>query len=330
MNPRQDKYRGRERPGMHRQRYGFTLIELLTVLGIIGVLSSMVLLALYSVSENARKQRTKAQITKIHELISGRWESYRTRPMPISAQSLRGKSPRYAALLRLKAMYELMRLEMPDRQADLLGVPEQKNQIFFVQNPDSTYVWSSRGKGNSSLFLAHKSRLDKRWSGNFQSAECLYMILASIQDGDTNGLDFFREREKGDVDNDGMPEILDGWGQPIAFLRWAPAYIGPSFSTLQFGDLNQSKDGDAGEGNGDPFDPLKVNPRWRNNNPKDDPFALFPLIYSIGPDGDGGVDNLVKRSVFWNPYETAGGTHSNISTPSEAVDNISNHMLEAR
>jgi len=316
MNPRQNKYRGRKRPGMHRQRYGFTLIELLTVLGIIGVLSSMVLLALYSVSENARKQRTKAQITKIHELISGRWESYRTRPMPISAQALRGKSPRYAALLRLKAMYELMRMEMPDRKLDVVEPAKEK-------------VWAV---SRSSVANAHYLRLqlNPKWTVPFQSAECLYMILANIQDGDTNGLDFFREREKGDVDGDGMPEILDGWGQPIAFLRWAPAYIGGSFSTLQFGDLNKKKDGDAGEGNGDPFDPLKVNLRWRNENPNDDPFALFPLIYSIGPDGKGGIFEGGSRNVDNDPYVIVEGTHGWIMRPNETVDNISNHMLEAR
>ncbi len=317
MNPRQNKYRGQKRPGMHRQRYGFTIIELLTVLGIIGVLTSMVLFALSSVSENARKQRTKAQITKIHELISGRWESYRTRPMPIAPNAIRGKSPRYAALLRLKAIYELMRMEMPDRKLDVVAPAKEK-------------VWTrSNSTFPSSIALAHQLRLNPKWTKPFQSAECLYMILANIQDGDTNGLDFFREREKGDVDGDGFPEILDGWGQPIAFLRWAPGYLGGSFSTLQFGDLNKNKDGDAGEGNGDPFDPLKVNPRWRNKNPEDDPFALFPLIYSIGPDGEGGVDHSGTKSDINDPYDTTR-PQGLISKPKYAVDNISNHMLEAR
>ena len=59
------------------------------------------------------------------------------------------------------------------------------------------------------------------------------MILASIRDGDITGLDFFTEGEIGDVDNDGMPEILDPWGVPIYFLRWAPGFRGD----LQPGDL---------------------------------------------------------------------------------------------
>ncbi|HIA19133.1 MAG TPA: type II secretion system protein, partial [Planctomycetaceae bacterium] len=253
MNPRKNN-RLTVNKRFHSQRSAFTLIELLTVISIIGVLSSMVLFALFSVAENARKQRTKAQIAKIHELISGRWESYLTRPMPIKIPprtthkgstilidggigQFRWKpgqptNPRAAALVRLIALQELMRLEMPDRIADITGLKSStpKDQFKFARNPFDKRLDSDPGKliwrEGSSLSRAHELRRTGtgKWTPTFQSAECLYMILASIQDGDTNGLDFFREREKGDVDSDGMPEILDGWGQPIDFLRWAPAY----------------------------------------------------------------------------------------------------------
>jgi len=321
MNPRKND-RTAVNKRFRSQRSAFTLIELLTVISIIGVLSSMVLFALFSVAENARKQRTKAQIAKIHELISGRWESYRTRPMPIKIPPR--TNPRTAARLRLKALQELMRLEMPDRIKDVTAPPIEKDLLGKL-------IWE---KG-SSLSRAHNSRLTAAClkKNSFQSAECLYMILASIQDGDTNGLDFFREREKGDVDGDGMPEILDGWGQPIAFLRWAPAYLGDNFSTLQFGDFAKGVDGDAGEANGGPFDPLKVNPRWSDGVPDNDPFALFPLIYSMGPDGYGGVNQSGNKVDINDPYDTGApphGPHGEIDDPNEAVDNITNHMLEAR
>ena len=45
-----------------------------------------------------------------------------------------------------------------------------------------------------------------------------------MKDGDKNALDFFMPDEIGDMDEDGMKEILDGWGTPIEFLRWAPGY----------------------------------------------------------------------------------------------------------
>ena len=51
------------------------------------------------------------------------------------------------------------------------------------------------------------------------------MILAGIREADATGLEAFEDSEIGDTDDDGMPEILDPWGRPIYFLRWAPGYV---------------------------------------------------------------------------------------------------------
>jgi hypothetical protein len=130
------------------------------------------------------------------------------------------------------------------------------------------------------------------------------MIIASMQDISGNAIDFLHEGEIGDTDGDGLPEILDAWGNPIAFIRWAPGFLEhpgkdftfgtaddiPSYSNLQVADP---------AGSPDPFDPLKIDKR--PNPPtwpavKIDPagtgtaeyqfnFALYPLIFSAGPDG---------------------------------------------
>jgi len=110
------------------------------------------------------------------------------------------------------------------------------------------------------------------------------MILAAMRDGNSTALEWFSEKEIGDTDNDGMPEILDAWGRPIYFLRWAPGYI----SDLQ--DISNPT-----KRTPDPFDPLRADPRWENNDDTlpetkfDDPFALFPLICSGGRDERIGV-----------------------------------------
>lgn len=392
MNPRKTNQAIRwqaKATGMHRslrlRHSAFTLVELLTVIAVIGVLASMVLFALFSVQETARGKRTRAQIAKIHELISGRWESYRTRPLPIRIPP--GTSPRQAAWIRLMAMRELMRMELPDRISDLApggGDPMYQNYKDFKA--------MNLPKLSSPLFRAYQRRIQQvlpgnwknrildygipdlrattgagagMWTPQYEGSECLYMILATIQDGDTNGLDFFRDHETGDVDADGMPEILDGWGQPIDFIRWAPGFLGDSASTIQFGDQAPLADGDAGQGNGDPFDPLKVDPRWRDKTISNDPFALFPLIYSMGADGTGGIARhgkiddkeskrlvgrggspqgnhfcITRHTVYPNdPFHhhgvtnpAASGTYPQgfIISRNNFVDNISNHMLEAR
>ena len=387
MNPRKANQAIRQqttatgvRQALRWRRSAFTLVELLTVIAVIGVLASMVLFALFSVQETARAKRTRTQIAKIHELISGRWESYRTRPLPIRIPP--GTSPRQAAWIRLMAMRELMRIEMPDRISDL--APGAGNPMYQTYKDFRTL---NLPQLNSPLFRAYHRRIQQvlpgkwgdqildygvpdlraatgsgtgMWTPQYEGSECLYMILATIQDGDTNGLDFFRDHETGDVDNDGMPEILDGWGQPIDFIRWAPGFIGNSASTLQFGDRAPTADGDSGQGNGDPFDPLKIDPRWRDNSVTSDPFALFPLIYSMGADGSGGIARhgkiaddetrrfvgrggspqknhfcITRHGVYPNdPYHHHGVTgaipQGAIINRGRFVDNISNHMLEAR
>src|SRR5690606_1599205 len=218
--------------------------------------------------EEARAARTRAQIQKIHELLMIHWESYRTRPVPIRTSAA---APQQAAQLRLLALRELMRMELPDRITDVTDPP--------------TYL-----SGRPALNLAYRRRAaNVSWSATNQQAECLYMILANMQDGTRRGLDFFRENEIGDTDGDGMPEILDGWGRPIRFLRWAPGYSSP----LQPSPPSALNPVRSPELLPDPFDPLRVDPRWKNNNPDDpnypyssppsgvdvtldDPFQLFP------------------------------------------------------
>lgn len=261
----------------HRpRRRAFTLLELLVVIMILGILASITTFALWDSLEEARAARTRAQIQKIHELLMLRWETYRTRPLPIRTSAT---APETTAQLRLVALRELMRMEMPDRITDV--------------NDTSVYL-----NARPALNLAYRRRIaGLTWSAENQQAECLYMILANIQDGTRNGLDFFRENEIGDIDADGMPEILDGWGRPIRFLRWAPGYNSP----LQPSPPSALKPTRSAELAPDPFDPLRIDPRWKNNNTDDrhypyssapsgvdvtfdDPFQLFPLVFSSGPD----------------------------------------------
>ncbi|MCA9208051.1 MAG: prepilin-type N-terminal cleavage/methylation domain-containing protein, partial [Planctomycetales bacterium] len=94
-------------------RPSFTLVELLIVLAILSVLASAVLVAAWGAQEDARAARTRAQIVKLHELIMNRWESYRTRPVPIRIPptAVAGQ----AASVRLAALRQMMRRELPER-----------------------------------------------------------------------------------------------------------------------------------------------------------------------------------------------------------------------
>jgi prepilin-type N-terminal cleavage/methylation domain-containing protein len=244
--------------GRREKRDAFTLVELMVVLVIVAMLASLTLAGLGGVRQRAKADKTRSTIRKIDSLITPHYESYLTRrvvatntsPMVCvgtgtfvsggSAVSL-ATGTSSGAINRLWALRLAMVLEMPDQWADVM-TPGSSPAI-----PRDSVTAPVR------RYARYKFQLSP--SGTFQSAECLAMIV--MRGGvDPDATATFRADEIGDVDKDGAPEFKDGWGSPIAFIRWPAGYGSPT--TL------------------DPFDPMRVsNPSSPN---------LTPLIYSPGPD----------------------------------------------
>lgn len=314
------------------KRRGVTLVELLVICAILGVLMGMVLFALQGATEQARADRTRAQVIKINDLIMSRWEGYRERPLPMRGTFAANASTTTIAQHRLYTTWELMRMELPERIADV------REPARYLKAPGGAVLqpalWRAYRKkaealtGGSFTNWPNASEngggpdIASKWTTENSNAECLYLILSTVRDGDSNGLDFFANSEVGDTDGDGMPEILDGWKRPIRFLRWAPGFTtaGGAPTNMQTGDATNQHD---------PFDPLNLFPTH---------FALFPLIYSAGPDGRWGVeggdinyaDNPPKHpwtTVTATP--TVGVAKAEYST-SDWLDNITNHLTVTR
>ncbi len=104
--------------------------------------------------------------------------------------------------MRLNAVRELMRMELPDRMTDL-----------YLRDGTGNWVVSDHVGGRSYRLLRHDSRrtvpLLRRpgcgFSGELwptplgarsglrciEQSECLYMIMAGIREADTTGLEWF-------------------------------------------------------------------------------------------------------------------------------------------
>jgi len=330
-------------------RRAFTLVELLVTLAVIAMMASMLLFALSSAQESARDAKTRAMIAKINTLIMRRYEAYRTRRVPIQIPVLPPgvRTQKAAAKMRLDALRQLMRMEMPDRWTDVTDPP-----ISIVDPQTGAGVAMAR----PSLSQAYLSRYNAAVAASThpanipanQSAECLYMI-ATMGTGSEDVRAQFAEGEIGDVDGDGLPEFLDGWGQPIHFLRWAPGFI----SELQNG------------ADPDPFDPyhaypdtyLGVAPYVVPSTQPQPTFALYPLIYSAGSDQIGdiytGPDSFSYSSNGNNnsPFPAATLVSVPIGFPEDlastkfvnfqpiteqangqlnSVDNIHNHLMQTK
>lgn len=341
---------------------GFTLVELLVVITIIAILAGMVLGALYTSQEAARRRRTEALIHKLHDQMAIIWESYQTRRLPIDPTFPTGTIPAYImpnfqnpipsagefiAMQTLLARRELMAMELPDQYSDL--DPNYIPQFLRVENrstadpndslPIYPSIWRSylrrieRVRGSAVTDIADFATIQE----SNQSAECLYLILTGGLASDGGAV--FSERDSGDTDGDGMPEFIDAWGNAIEWIRWPAGFISDMQPLDATGNRNILQDPN-------PYDPRRLDPSVENfDTAQPAGYRLFPLIVSAGPDEEFGLAFRwnVAAPDSTNPYKfhapiasstdidrQRGETFQNPGDPpyeGVELDNIHNHLL---
>ena len=308
-----------------RPARGFTLVELLVTITIIGLLAGVSLGALQVARQTARKAKTKALIVKLDHVIMQRYDSYKTRRVPIRT---RGRQPNVAAQMRLDALRDLMRMEMPERSSDVIDPTNVPHTFGWrsIQRPALSYLYQQQLQA---AIDAHGTNL----AGEYLSAELLYMIVSA---GGGETMQNFSPQEIGDADGDGLLEFHDAWGNPVKFLRWAPAFsYGPPYngpSQIQSGNPDTDHD---------PFD---------TRNMDSPAFELIPLIYSAGPDGIYDInvetDNpgyIFQGDPYFHPSMDANDSGvpfdgDNVSVTAREPangsldhhDNIHNHFIEQK
>jgi prepilin-type N-terminal cleavage/methylation domain-containing protein len=354
MNENRPVVRGQQSTVSRRAvRSAFTLVELLVAMTVMGVLASMVLFALASATESAKVAKTQSTINKLNAIIMAKYESYRTRRVPVDVskvqdyyQNVLTQSDQYnrwippaptvkpaqaIAIARLDVLRELIRLEMPDGFTDI--VDSSGNQVPIITQwrnvAGGPIQTMARPSLNQTYYAAYKAAKNRNAAALLQlpqQAVCLYLIISKGSD-DPDVMEQFSANEIQTDPQTMLSYFVDGWGHPIYFLRWAPAYVSQLQPSLQTQH--------------DPFDPLNASAVARPNSKST--FPLYPLIYSAGPDGkyDLKVDiggsavhfENFANDPFYNksPNQIAtyiGQRDADNDGVDQSVDNITNHDIE--
>ncbi len=195
------------------RREGFTLVELLVVIAIIAVLASMVILGVFAMIGNRTKSNTEANVRVLHKMLQTRWaaviaDAKKETPSP-AAQSLAAFD-----LERARAIWIKVRLA----EAFPISFSELESDPKKVVNIVNTYIPANKLKPH---FTKYRTTITAYPAvpGPTESSACLLMALRTLQ-ADGLAIDDQMKNAVVDTDGDGIPELIDGWGRPLAFFRF--------------------------------------------------------------------------------------------------------------
>ncbi|OYP32175.1 type II secretion system protein [Rhodopirellula sp. MGV] len=147
---------------------------------------------------------------------------FRTRAEPPIGSS--GASVQYhpnVAQLRAPNQWNQMRTLLGLLSADTIDTRWRTSNPGF--NPASDpKVDAIQLAGNATFEALLRQKTDgtaMTWTREHESAECLYLILATTELFNGKAIDQIPSSRIVDTDGDQVPEIVDAWGQPYVFIR---------------------------------------------------------------------------------------------------------------
>lgn len=281
-------------------------------------------------------------------MISRRAATLGGLPDPLAVPTTSAQFPTNAqvAAVRLLAMREMMKYEMPQGYGDFVdfsnpagggGWQMIPTQVLSAVPPiTQTYLLQVNAAAQAGATQAQIQAND--------AAECLYMILTIGSTDNAFAGEQVPTQDVGDVDGDGLPEFQDAWvmalndyiakgnaNSPISWIRWPSGYVSdfqPDQTSLGFFEYSNAHH--------DYFDPLKLDiPGGAPILPRG--YQLTPLIFSAGPDGyyelhtwSGDLDPYDSHTTAVSPGQAGSWLDSNSNGREDYQDNVTNHDLDTR
>lgn len=225
------------------------MVELLIVIGIIAILMSLTFSVMYSLTAQAESEATATTIRKIDAILQQRMEAFNRAfkgnraaaaasivQVKLAQQNIFGVRDEVIEILAKKRSF---RFEFPQRMAERYVEEHASTSSLVPGMADSVFKAIAAPYARDQLIAegnptptdaAVLSRVTSNWAkhkDSTESAELLYFALTAATSYGVGAADNdrFTEREVADTDEDGLPEFIDAWGQPLRFYRWPTRLI---------------------------------------------------------------------------------------------------------
>lgn len=219
------------------RRSGFTLIELLVVLSIVTILLSISWVVYGTAVESARSAATRRTLVEIDIAVGQRAAAIakfnaRSLSQTFAEQYRQGGNPspnatiseKVAAVLVKKNLY---RQALPSRLEDLWG---HNGQPGGGDDAPLWKVWKSKYQG---MAITDATPRPTGYRRDLENAELLYLALTdgAVFGGAPFNADRITPRHRRDANENGLPELVDDWGNPIRFYNWTHRLVRPGGGT---------------------------------------------------------------------------------------------------
>jgi prepilin-type N-terminal cleavage/methylation domain-containing protein len=270
------------------RRNAFTLTELLIVMAIIVILVSLTAGGVMAYIGVQRVTNTEIVLKQVDALLRMHWRAV----IDEARESPKLNSDLPAGVIDLGGASG--GLDNNGHRARVIWIKMHLKRAFPMSYAEAV-------NGVSGVFDIHTITLPspkvyadtvagKNGKPETQSSACLLMALGINRRGLQTITDVIGRGSIADTDGDGLPEIIDGWGNPIDFCRWPWQH--PDFAAIPNVYNRDTEDPDG----------LLTDPNWSVNRasgfasvigypPVDNAsYKLFPMIASRGKNGRLGLN----------------------------------------